>query len=388
MTVIPPMAAPSVPAARTAGTGAGPQGGDEVAAVFSALVAAVSAELAASEQASTADADVLAGAGESSDDAALGAGEVDDVAGAAAAAALLGMVASPARSETPEATPDVAGGGATATIAATSGPTSTLAGVDVEAQPDVVGAQPAATEPATAPAGTAPTPDEGDVVADGIGLATSSTDDDQPELQADAARPGDEPGAAPTADALAEAPDADGRTDRSGHTTASAAGPSAGTTGVSAPAAPTATSATSATGQPTAPPLPDQLVEVLAPLRRAPDGTHRMAIQLRPDELGDVHIEFQVRGNEISLNLRADLASTNELLRDSLAQLRAELDAAGFRSGTLDVNDHGDPRAQSDRPDHDDAAARGRRSGDASADDAATTPDKPRSAVAGLDLRL
>ena len=61
-------------------------------------------------------------------------------------------------------------------------------------------------------------------------------------------------------------------------------------------------------------------------------------------------VDVQVRGNEVNLSLRADLPSTSDLLREALAELRAELEAAGFRSGDLDVGSHGPRERADDRP--------------------------------------
>lgn len=138
--------------------------------------------------------------------------------------------------------------------------------------------------------------------------------------------------------------------------------------------------------QPVAATLPDQLVKVIAPYRRGPDGTHQVTIQLRPDELGEVQVDVRVVGNEVSLTLRADLSATADLLRTGLAELRAELEAAGFRSASLDVGDRGrsdqHQRFRSD-PDGTASAASGPQpAGDRSMTAVTVT------ASGGLDLRL
>lgn len=133
-----------------------------------------------------------------------------------------------------------------------------------------------------------------------------------------------------------------------------------------------------------APSLPDQLVEVIGPLRQAPDGTHRVSVQLRPDELGEVLVDVRVRGTEVNLSIRADLAGTAELLRDALGELRAELEAAGFSSGDLDVGSQAGRGTPDDRtgavPDHEPSTlARGSADG---------RPDPAPAATSGLDVRL
>lgn len=393
MTVIPPMAAPSAPTPRTSAGGGSADGGDGVAAVFSALVAAVSAELAASEHGSTTEAglpEALVEGADTGGDAASDAGEVDDVA-RAAAASLLGVVVPTMVDQITAATGEAALGGTSPAVTAAAA-RSVTTGDAPEGGPEVAVTLPATVETVGGPTASTGAPPSGSELPGADGTAPSVSVDAEGTVEPEPAAGSPEEAAPAAAAPGGDAPDApagEAPVERSTATTGTAPAPSA-PMGIDAPTAPTAARATAApaAAPSVAPALPDQLVEVLAPLRRAPDGTHRMAIQLRPDELGDVHIEFQVRGNEISLNLRADLASTNELLRDSLAQLRAELDAAGFRSGTLDVADHGDPRAHGDRPDHDRATGDGRPSGDASTEEAASTDHPQQSAVAGLDLRL
>lgn len=132
------------------------------------------------------------------------------------------------------------------------------------------------------------------------------------------------------------------------------------------------------------PGLPEQLVTLVAPLRRGPDGTHQMSIELRPEDLGGVKVDVRILGNEISLHLRADLPATTELLRASLAALRSELETAGFDAGSLDAGSNTQEEPDSDRPD-------ARQTG---ATDAITarsqSQDAPSTAApaAGIDIRL
>lgn len=139
-----------------------------------------------------------------------------------------------------------------------------------------------------------------------------------------------------------------------------------------------------AAGHTAAPSLPDQLVEVVGPLRQAPDGTHRVSVQLRPDELGEVLVDVRVRGSEIHLSIRADLAGTAELLRDAVGELRAELESAGFSSGDLDIGSRADPGPADDRRAGSEERARAAHAG---APDDDLTP-VPQAASSGLDVRL
>lgn len=136
---------------------------------------------------------------------------------------------------------------------------------------------------------------------------------------------------------------------------------------------------------PAAPAVPEQLVSLVSPLRRSPDGTHRMSLQLRPEELGEVTVDVRVLGTQISLHLRADVSATTDLLRASLADLRLELEAAGFDAGSLDVGadgreaPHGDDDRGARRPEPAGAAT--------SVATAALTAPTPTPA-AGIDIRL
>lgn len=157
--------------------------------------------------------------------------------------------------------------------------------------------------------------------------------------------------------------------------------------GAPSPAAASSVGATSpaASVAPAAPAVPEQLVSLVSPLRRSPDGTHRMSLQLRPEELGEVTVDVRVLGTQISLHLRADVSATTDLLRASLADLRLELEAAGFDAGSLDVGadgreaPHGDDDRRAHRPEPAGAAT--------SVATAALTAPTPTPA-AGIDIRL
>ena len=151
------------------------------------------------------------------------------------------------------------------------------------------------------------------------------------------------------------------------------------------PAGEVAATAQAAATRAPAPTLPDQLVEVIGPLRQAPDGTHRVSVQLRPDELGEVLVDVRVRGNEVSLSIRADLAGTADLLRDAVGELRAELEAAGFRSGDVDVSSHHDRRAAQDEAGASTATGADRAALDGAEPDA---PNPHAATSSGLDVRL
>ncbi|MDP9388634.1 MAG: flagellar hook-length control protein FliK, partial [Actinomycetota bacterium] len=143
-------------------------------------------------------------------------------------------------------------------------------------------------------------------------------------------------------------------------------------TGPSAPVAPTAGPAA----------VPAQLVQVVAPFREAPDGTHHLTLRLRPDELGEVRMVVQVRAGEVSLHLTAESSGTADILRTSLPDLRAELEAGGFRAGSLDVGTgEQPPTRRHGRPDLAEPAL-------GPAPPPRATSPASGSGPAGLDIRL
>jgi flagellar hook-length control protein FliK len=80
-----------------------------------------------------------------------------------------------------------------------------------------------------------------------------------------------------------------------------------------------------------------QVVDVLRPLRQFSDGTHRMSIQLSPEELGKVNIELAVSKGTLSLHVVADNAAARDAISSSLSMLRAEIEASGVRTGSFGV---------------------------------------------------
>lgn len=89
-----------------------------------------------------------------------------------------------------------------------------------------------------------------------------------------------------------------------------------------------------------APPTPvEQVVRAVAPLRKLPDGTHHVTLELRPADLGVVRVELSLDHGMIHLGLQADTEGTSQLLRAALPELRAQLDTAGLLAGRLAVDD-------------------------------------------------
>lgn len=132
---------------------------------------------------------------------------------------------------------------------------------------------------------------------------------------------------------------------------------------------------------PAAPPA-TQVLTQLAPVLEGPDGSYTMSLKLYPEELGAVQVEISLRGGEISVAMHAADDVSKELLRSSLADLRAQLEAHGLSAADLSVD--------SGRPDERDepAAQRPRTRRDADDADDAPTPASAPDPDAALDLRM
>jgi flagellar hook-length control protein FliK len=80
-----------------------------------------------------------------------------------------------------------------------------------------------------------------------------------------------------------------------------------------------------------------QMVEVLRPIKQFSDGTHRLSIQLRPEDMGTINVELAVNKGTLSLHVVADTAATRDAISASLSQLRSEIEAGGVRTGSFGV---------------------------------------------------
>ena len=108
------------------------------------------------------------------------------------------------------------------------------------------------------------------------------------------------------------------------------------------PAADTAVAAEMPTAPPAtadldAPPPAQQLAEALRDVRRMSDGSHRLSLQLHPEELGAVQLEVAVRDGQLHLRAVAETDSTRRLLTASIPELREQLTDAGVSAGSLEV---------------------------------------------------
>ena len=80
-----------------------------------------------------------------------------------------------------------------------------------------------------------------------------------------------------------------------------------------------------------------QVMSVLRPVRKFADGSHRLSIQIHPEELGSVTVELAMHQGQLSLHLVAEKQSTADLLSASMAELRADIDRDGHRQSLLEV---------------------------------------------------
>lgn len=121
------------------------------------------------------------------------------------------------------------------------------------------------------------------------------------------------------------------------------------------PTTPIASASPSPSTTPTMPPTPTpatQLVAVLAPLRSRPDGTTKLTLALRPEDLGRVDVDLRIERGTVHVVLRAEQPTTVDLLRDSINDLRGQLHDRGIATGDFSVGAHA--RQQQQEPNAED----------------------------------
>jgi flagellar hook-length control protein FliK len=108
-------------------------------------------------------------------------------------------------------------------------------------------------------------------------------------------------------------------------------------------------SAPASTGTPTP---ASQVAMHLIPLRKGPDGVHRMTIHLNPDGLGPITVVAQVRHGDISVQLAGVTEAGREALAAGLQDLRKDLLDSGFGKCSLDLKQDAPGQGQGQgRPD-------------------------------------
>lgn len=104
-----------------------------------------------------------------------------------------------------------------------------------------------------------------------------------------------------------------------------------------APTAPTTLAPQPATPSAPQAAVPQQIVQVLAPLRSAGDGNYTLSLQLHPADLGPVTVHVAVNDGVMSVQLVPDQSHGRDAITGSLSDLRNQLQAGGIRVGDIDV---------------------------------------------------
>jgi flagellar hook-length control protein FliK len=148
---------------------------------------------------------------------------------------------------------------------------------------------------------------------------------------------------------------------------------------------------------PPVPPTPDapseatpvqQIAEALNDVRRLADGSHRLSLQLHPQDLGAVQLEIAVRDGRLHVRAVAETEAARAAIEQSLPELRNELREVGVRPGSLEVGpdssgrDASDAQARSAR----EPRATGARGPENPAPSDPTIPTP--SSASGVDIRL
>ena len=82
--------------------------------------------------------------------------------------------------------------------------------------------------------------------------------------------------------------------------------------------------------------IAEEVAERLGLLRRP--GLHEISLELRPDNLGTVHLAARLEGRQLTLEIRAELAQSRDLLQQALPQLRELLAQQGIDAGRLSIH--------------------------------------------------
>jgi flagellar hook-length control protein FliK len=86
----------------------------------------------------------------------------------------------------------------------------------------------------------------------------------------------------------------------------------------------------------------------IVPLRLDADGVHRLTVHLHPADLGPVQVVAEVRNGDISVQLAGATEAGREALRNSLGDLKRELQQSGFGNCSLDLR-QGSPQQEQAR---------------------------------------
>ena len=108
---------------------------------------------------------------------------------------------------------------------------------------------------------------------------------------------------------------------------------------VAAPALPAIDLPAASQPAPTSTPTPAaQVADQIIPLR-SENGVHRIAMELRPNDLGTVSVVAEIRNGHVHLHFGGANEMTREALRAALPELRQQLENAGFADAGFDFGD-------------------------------------------------
>ena len=127
-----------------------------------------------------------------------------------------------------------------------------------------------------------------------------------------------------------------------------------------------------------------QVAEALAEVRRLADGSHRLSLQLHPEELGAVQLEVAIRDGQLHVRVVAETDAARSALEQNLPELRSDLRDAGVRAGSLEVGPDASGRDPSDPSSRE---PRNELRDELIDDELPTSPPEPTTA-SGLDIRL
>ena len=127
-----------------------------------------------------------------------------------------------------------------------------------------------------------------------------------------------------------------------------------------------------------------QVAEALREVRRLADGSHRLSLQLHPEELGAVQLEIAMRDGRLHVRAVAETEAARIALEQHLPELRSELRDAGVRAGSLEVGPDTSGRDRSAAASRDPQRPSG---APRDAEPPAPSTTQP-SATSGLDIRL
>ena len=82
--------------------------------------------------------------------------------------------------------------------------------------------------------------------------------------------------------------------------------------------------------------IAEEVAERLGLFRRP--GLHEISLELRPANLGTVHLAARLEGRQLTLEIRAELAQSRDLLQQALPQLRELLVQQGIDAGRVTIH--------------------------------------------------